>query len=92
VVHYREITKKFNDHPSVNITGRLRQINDTTGIISQSYDKECMTNRSTSVPQHRTAYMHLKGKGEVFPVHAMKAYRGRRGIAPLLLNLSTRWR
>jgi hypothetical protein len=51
---------------SVNITGRLRQINDTTGI-SQSYDKGCKTNRSSSVPQHRTSYTHLRGKGEVFP-------------------------
>jgi hypothetical protein len=30
-----------------------------------------------------------KGKGKV-PVHAMKAYRGSRGIAPLSLNLGTR--
>ena len=29
-------------------------------------------------------------KGEVFCVHAMKAYRGRRSIAPL--NLDTKWR
>jgi hypothetical protein len=92
VVHYREIIKKFSDQPSVNITGRLKQINDKTGITSQSYDKDCMTNNSASVPQHRTSYMHLKGKGEVFPVHAMRAYRGSRGIAPLILNLSTRWR
>jgi hypothetical protein len=76
----------ISDQPSVNITGRLRQINDTTEIISQSYDKDCMTNRSTSVPQHRTSYTHLKGKGEVFPVHAMKAYTGRGGIAPLILK------
>ena len=28
-------------------------------------------------------------KGKVFPVHTMKAYRVSRGIAPLILNLST---
>jgi hypothetical protein len=87
-----DIMKKFNDQPSVNITGRLRQINDTTGIISQSYGKDCMTKRSTPVPEHRTLYTHLKGKGEVILAHAMKAYRGRRGIAPLILNSSTRRR
>jgi len=34
----------------------------------------------------------LKKKGKAVPVHAMKAYGGRRCIAPLLLSLSTRWR
>jgi hypothetical protein len=29
---------------------------------------------------------------KIFSVHAMKAYSGSRGIAPLILNLSTRWR
>jgi hypothetical protein len=29
---------------------------------------------------------------DVFSVHAMKAYRRSRGIAPLILNLGTRWR
>jgi len=31
-------------------------------------------------------------KGNIFFVHAMKPYRWRRGIAPLILNLGTRWR
>jgi hypothetical protein len=30
-------------------------------------------------------------KGKVIPVHAMKAYRRSRGIAPRILNLGTRW-
>jgi hypothetical protein len=30
----------------------------------------------------------VKCNGKVVPVHAMKAYGGRRGIAPLILNLS----
>ena len=30
--------------------------------------------------------------GKIFSVHAVKAYRGSRGIAPLSHNLSTRWR
>jgi len=33
-----------------------------------------------------------RGKGKSFPVHVMKAYRGRRGISPLILNLSARWK
>jgi len=32
------------------------------------------------------------GEGEVSPVHVMKAYRGSRSIAPLILNLSTSWK
>jgi len=35
--------------------------------------------------QHRT-------KGKVFPVHSIKAYSGRRGISPLILNLGILWR
>jgi hypothetical protein len=31
-------------------------------------------------------------QGEVFPVHAMKAYWGSIGIAPLILNFGLRWR
>ena len=30
--------------------------------------------------------------GKVVPVHAMKAYVDSRGISPLILNLSTRWK
>ena len=29
-------------------------------------------------------------KGHVVSIHAMKAYKGNRGIAPLMLNLDTR--
>jgi len=31
-------------------------------------------------------------KGKVFPVQAIKAYMRRRGTAPLIFNLGTRWR
>ena len=30
--------------------------------------------------------------GIAFPIHAIKVYRWSRGIAPLILNLGTRWR
>jgi hypothetical protein len=33
----------------------------------------------------------VKQKNEGVLFHAMKAYRGRRGITPLILNLGTRW-
>jgi hypothetical protein len=32
-----------------------------------------------------------RGKGKIVPVHTTKAYKGTRGIAPLILNLGTRW-
>jgi len=37
-------------------------------------------------------YEHSKVNvnGKVAPIHIMKAYRGNRGIAPLIFNLSTR--
>jgi hypothetical protein len=31
-------------------------------------------------------------KGKVFLVHGMKTHRGSRGVAPFILNFSTRWR
>ena len=34
----------------------------------------------------------VKVKGKVFLVGAMKAYRGNRGLAPLILNFDSRWR
>jgi hypothetical protein len=33
----------------------------------------------------------MKGNDNVVPVCVMKAQWGRRGIAPLILNLGTRW-
>jgi len=30
-------------------------------------------------------------QSEVFPLYAMKAYRGSRSLAPLILNLRTGW-
>jgi hypothetical protein len=32
-----------------------------------------------------------KGKGKFVPVHPMKAYRGIKGTAALILNLGVRW-
>jgi hypothetical protein len=33
-----------------------------------------------------------RGKGKLISMHAIKAYRGRRGAVPLILNLGTKWR
>jgi len=38
-----------------------------------------------------SACIPLTALGEVVPVHAMKAYVNSRGMAPLILNLSTTW-
>jgi len=42
--------------------------------------------------QQYTKVDKKKTKGNVVPVPAVKAYRGRRGIAPLILNLGTECR
>jgi hypothetical protein len=34
----------------------------------------------------------IRAEETVSPVHAMKAFRGKRRIAPLILDLGTRWR
>jgi len=36
-------------------------------------------------------HSEVKVKGKVAPIHAMKAYRGSKGIAPLIFNLRTRF-
>ena len=36
--------------------------------------------------------MHVKYKGKGFSVQNMKVYRGSRDIAPLILNVNTKWR
>ena len=35
---------------------------------------------------------YIKHKDKVFSVQTMKAYGGSRGIAPLILNVNTKWR
>jgi len=37
-------------------------------------------------------YWKMKYRSKVFPGQAMKTYRGRWGIAPLILKFGTRWR
>ena len=44
------------------------------------------------IQNSRHQYILQEGEGKAFPVHAMKAFMRSRGIAPLILNLGTRWR
>jgi hypothetical protein len=37
------------------------------------------------------SYTRWRQKGNIVPIHTMRAYKGRRNIAPLTLKLSTRW-
>jgi len=41
---------------------------------------------------HRQGTEQVQGTGDVVPVHARKAHRGSRGIAPLVLNPSIKCR
>jgi hypothetical protein len=54
--------------------------------------------KASKTPSSLLSYHHInaitseiKGKSNVFPVHAMKVYRGSRDINPLALNLGWRW-
>jgi hypothetical protein len=47
---------------------------------------------STVISYHVIKIRIKEGKDKVVPVHAFREYRGSRGIAPLILNLSARWR
>ena len=48
------------------------------------------TRRPLETPRIRLEFKFKKG--EIFPVHSMKAYKGNGGRYPLVLNLGTRWR
>ena len=45
-----------------------------------------------AAPQWKNADIRLQRTGQSFLVSTTNAYKGSRGIAPLILNLGTRWR
>jgi hypothetical protein len=46
---------------------------------------------SDGIRKSENCWIKFIKKGKVVPVHAMKAYKGSRGIAPHILYLSTKW-
>jgi hypothetical protein len=63
-----------------------------TREAADSNETRHIRTRLQSVTSERHYRFLLNKKDKVFPVHAMKTYRGRRGTAPLVLNIGTRWR
>ena len=54
------------------------------------YQAPTVRNRLGSIRTNVTKYNHfIGGKGEVVPLHAMIAYRQRKAVVPVILNLST---
>ena len=48
---------------------------------------------TTDIPNIEARQLSVgRGKGKIVPVHTMKAYRWSRSTAPLILNLSIRWK
>jgi hypothetical protein len=56
-------------------------------VLSTSFTIHSLAYRATN-PDLRTVSFN-KQTSKVVPVHTMKPYTGRRGIAPLILNLGT---
>lgn len=56
--------------------------------------KECVTQNSffPLLLLLKVSTVHVLIKGKDFPVHAMKAHSGSRGIAPFIFILGARWR
>jgi DNA repair exonuclease SbcCD nuclease subunit len=54
-------------------------------------DQSAFTHLHRQRNQKRKGESKVEIKGKVFPVHAIKEYRGSRGIAPLILKLGTWW-
>jgi hypothetical protein len=76
----------------VKMAVRIRWINNIKyrTEISVCYTTANYVNSKAMKKYTGNLYPEKKGKG--VPVHAMKAHRGSRGIAPLILNFGTRWR
>jgi hypothetical protein len=53
-------------------------------------DMEAIYYKFNRHPNREYVQQRRKVKGEVVPLHAVKAYRGSRGIAPLILRLGTK--
>ena len=58
------------------------------------WDSKACYKRNITIMLHWTFIITISSssKGKVVPVHSIKAYRGRRGIAPLILNIGTKWK
>jgi hypothetical protein len=56
----------------------------TRGVLS--------ARRIRCLPFYQADFGNWTDKDKVFHVQAMKACCGRRGVAPLILNLDTKWR
>jgi len=61
--------------------------------VHTEYDKQATTTGNTPHPAlHKDIIEIGEGKGKFVRIHTLKAHRGSRGIAPLILNLGTGWR
>jgi hypothetical protein len=80
-----------------NIT-KLHNKNISTLDRGSNLNGETVSAHNTKIVHIRlymsvhSACIPLTVLGEVVPVYALKAYVNSRGINPLILNLSTRWR
>jgi hypothetical protein len=81
--HIQEVFKTFPDTKGNNI--------EQTALDLASLEYK-ISSTQVLCPHTLSRFPCIKYKGKVVPLHAMKAYRGNRGTAPLLLNLSSRWR
>jgi len=60
------------------------QVSVTRGVLP--------ARRISCLPFYQADFGNWTAKGNVFPVQAMKACSGRKGVAPLILNLDIKWR
>jgi hypothetical protein len=57
---------------------------DLLGVQENRWEK--------GTPKEAEDHTFLQKKGKVVLIHYMKAYKGSRGITPLILNPGTKWR
>jgi hypothetical protein len=80
------VATNFKNYPGIFLKG-LGKTRKSSTKISDLQDKFGKWN-----PPNRRQSMAFSKNGKVIPVHAIKAYRGSSGTAPLILNICTRGR
>ena len=59
---------------------------------NNNLENDCLLKWIGHYVKNKTISFCFSDEGKYFPVHTLQLYRGHRGIAPLILNLITRWR
>lgn len=79
--------------PLDSISWALRVVSYVYTYTVTLFTPPCIRKNNRRHPlERKKSWSLIKGKNKVVSVHAAEAYRGNGGIAPVTLNLGTKWR